>query len=138
MAEVKLEREMAAPAAQVWELLSDFGGIDRWLPGAAKPAVEGEGVGAVRIVKLGGAEIHERLESLDPEARRFQYSIVKAPMPVQNYLATISVEELDAGRSRVHWVTTFDAVGVPEEAIAKGIEGAYRNALDGAAKTFGG
>lgn len=138
MAEISLEREMAAPAARVWELLSDFGSIDRWLPGAEKPEVTGEGVGAVRVVRMGGAEIHERLESLDPQARRFQYSIVKAPLPVENYLATISVEEIDAERSRVHWVTSFDALGVPEEAIAKGIEGAYRNALDGAAKTFGG
>ena len=134
MAEVRLTEEIAAPAASVWELLSDFGGVHRWFPGATKPEVEGEGIGAIRKIAMGDTAIHERLEAFDAMARSFQYSIVEAPMPVKNYLATVSVEEIDAGRCRVHWTTTFDAVGIPEEQLAEGLEGAYRAGLVNVAK----
>lgn len=134
MGEVRIREEIAAPAERVWDVLSDFGGVDRWFPGAKEVRVEGAGVGALRRVPVGTAEIVERLESLEPEARRFSYSIVEAPMPVEDYLATVAVSDLGEGRCVVDWVTTFRAVGVPEDPVAKGLEGAYRTGLQNVAK----
>ena len=66
MTDVKVSETVAAPAAKVWELLGDFGGVTKW-GGAMMQSckVEGEGVGAVRRIGLpGGMEIAERCESL--------------------------------------------------------------------------
>jgi carbon monoxide dehydrogenase subunit G len=138
MAEIDLAEEIPASADKVWDLLSDFGGLDRWMPGAGDIDVEGEGVGAVRTIPMGGASVKERLESLDREARRFSYSILEAPMPVKNYLTSVTVSELGSERCRVDWVTTFEAVGVPEEAIAQAIEKTYRKGLEAVAKAASG
>jgi len=138
MCEVRIREEIAAPAARVWDVLSDFGGVDRWFPGAKDVRVEGQGVGALRRVPLGGAEIVERLESVEPEARRYSYSIVEAPMPVEDYLATVTVSEVGPERCAVDWVTTFRAIGVPEEPIADGLEGAYRTGLQAVARLVEG
>jgi carbon monoxide dehydrogenase subunit G len=129
MAEVRIQEEIAAPAQAVWDLLGDFAAVGRWFPGASRVSVEGKGVGAVRTIPMGGSKIRERLEAFDEKARRFEYSIVEAPLPVKNYRATVSVEALGPQRCRVHWLTRFEAVGMPAEQLAPGLEGAYRSGL---------
>ena len=57
-------------------------------------------------------------------------SIVEGPMPAQNYLATIRVEETGANRCHVDWSASFDLPeGVTEAQIAPALEGAYGGAL---------
>src|SRR5262245_21114819 len=76
MAEVKVEQEIGASADRVWKLMRDFGGLKAWNPGIESCEVEGEGVGAVRTIKMGAISITERLEHLDDAARTYQYSIL--------------------------------------------------------------
>ena len=87
-------------------------------------------VGAVRHVEMPGNTImEERLESLDDATTTLSYAIVGGPLPVENYLATIKVSANGSG-SRVDWGATFDApAGVPADAIASGVEGAYNGML---------
>ena len=134
MAEVRLEEEIAAPAARVWELLSDFAGVDKWFPGAQKMIIEGEGIGATRRIGMGGGDLVERLESFDAEARTFSYAITESATPIESYLATISVRSIDAARCVVEWVTTFETRGIPEGPVAEGLEGAYRTGIRNVAK----
>lgn len=130
MSEIACQLEFSSPVETVWKELADYGGIGAWAPGVVSCKVEGSGVGAVRHVEMpGGAIMQERLESLDDAATTLSYSIIGGPLPVQNYLATIKVSAHGAG-SRVDWGATFDAPdGVPAEAIASGVEGAYRGML---------
>ena len=100
----------------------------RYLPDTARA---GQGVGAIRAVKLGDALIKERLESLDEGKRSFSYSIVEGPLPAQNYLATVTVRESSPTSCNVAWNSRFDLPeGIPEEAIAQALDGAYGGALD--------
>ena len=49
MTDVRVSESIAAPAATVWELLGDFGGVAKWGGSMLQSCkVEGEGVGAVR------------------------------------------------------------------------------------------
>ena len=68
MAEAKVVKTIAAPADDVWAQLSDFAGIK---PGGPIEAVEyeGEGVGMVRTLTMGGGLVIERLETHDAQAR---------------------------------------------------------------------
>ncbi len=141
MPRIQIEEELPAGADAAWKLVREFGAIADYAPGIESCEVEGDGVGALRTLKMGGAVIVERLESLDDAARRFSYSITDGPMPVENYLATVSISEAGADRSRIEWTTTFDAPGMPDEqaqALAGGMEGAYRGMIGGMQKALGG
>src|SRR5690606_21066865 len=76
MAEVHVNEPIAAPAARVWELVRDFGGVAQWGgPALQSCTVEGAGVGAVRRIGLpGGLAIAERLEALDDAGRTLSYA----------------------------------------------------------------
>ena len=138
MAEIHIEEEIPAAADRAWAKIADFGGIDDWIPGAAGTTLAGEGVGAVRTIPMGDASVAERLESFDASARTLSYSIVEGPMPIERYVATISVVELDAERCRIHWDVDYEpTAGVPAEALAKGVEAAYRGAIQGLAEAVG-
>ena len=109
MAEVKVEESVEAPASAVWELASDFGGVDKWAgPAILGCSVEGEGVGAVRTLSLpGDANFQEKLESFDEQARTLSYSIVDpSPLPLCGYLSTLRVVEDGPKRCRV-WRAGF-------------------------------
>ncbi len=134
MAEVRIQEEIGASAEAVWNVLGDFASVDRWFPGAAGIQVEGQGVGAVRTIPMGTSKIRERLEAYDATTRRFEYSILEAPLPVKDYRASVSVEALGPQRCRVHWVTRFEPVGIAAEQLAPGLEGAYRAGLRAIAK----
>ena len=129
MAGIAVAEDFTVSADAVWTKLADFGGLADWMPGVKTCETEGDGVGAVRRVAMGPAEVVERLEAFDPTARSLSYSIVEGPIPVQNYLATVSVREAGDG-CHVDWTAKFDLPdGLTEEQIAPGLEGAYGGAL---------
>ena len=68
MGSVKVVETVSAGADRVWELFRDFGGISRFSQGIDSCTVEGEGVGAVRTLTMGGGlKLQERLEAFDDE-----------------------------------------------------------------------
>lgn len=132
MSEVKVSDEIQASADAVWELVRDFGGIMKWSAGGIEGVeVEGEGVGAVRTLRLpGGASLQERLEAHDDAARSFSYSFVgKLLLPAENYYATLTVVPVGADKCRVDWGSTFEPKDVPEAQVTGIIEGIYKGGI---------
>ena len=79
MASVNVQEEVAAPAKKVWDLISDFGGIQKFADPRfiAKCECNGDTPGSVRTITLAdGEKIQERLETFEGEAHRFSYSIL--------------------------------------------------------------
>ena len=139
MADVKVVDEIPAGVDQVWAKLADFGGLKSWAPNLESCELEGTGIGSVRKMVMGGANIHERLEKLDEAGHSLSYSIVEAPMPVENYLATITVSEAGDGRSKIEWTATFDVPGMSDEqaqGMAAGMEGAYKGMVGARQQLF--
>jgi hypothetical protein len=138
MSTAQITETVAASAADVWRVMSDFGGVE---PNEmiASCAVEGDGVGAVRTIALvGGGEIVERLESCDDAGRTFSYAIInECPLPVKNYLSTVRVSDDGAGGTRVDWSSSFEAHGAPEAEVIKLIEGVYRGGIARARSKLG-
>ena len=93
MGSVKVVETVNAGADRVWELFRDFGGISRFSQGIDSCTVEGEGVGAVRTLTMGGGlKLQERLEAFDDGGRTLSYAIIgDHPLPFDNYLSTIKV-----------------------------------------------
>ena len=128
MASIAGEQNYTSSPDAVWKVLRNFGDLG-WMPGVESCEAEGEGIGAVRRIGMGGNVVTERLESLDDGARTISYSIQEGPIPVQDYLATICVSKTEAG-CRVDWTARFElAEGIPADAITKGLEGAYGGSL---------
>jgi carbon monoxide dehydrogenase subunit G len=139
MSNFKIQENYESSADAVWKLLGDFGGIADWMPGIESCEVSGEGVGAVRKIAMpGGANVEETLEAHDEGARSLSYSIGEGPLPVQDYLATITVNEEGSGCS-VDWTAKFGLPeGIPDEPILQALEAAYGGALVALKKKVGG
>lgn len=126
MTAANVKETVAASAADVWRILSDFGGLE---PNEmiASCSLEGEGVGSVRTIGLnGGGEVIERLESHDDSAMQFSYAILNAsPIPVKNYVSVVKVADTGGNSASVEWSSTFDPAGAPEADVITLIEGIY-------------
>ncbi|MEE2782539.1 MAG: SRPBCC family protein [Pseudomonadota bacterium] len=132
MAEAKVVKKIGASADAVWDQLSDFAGIS---PGGPIEAVryEGEGVGMVRYLTMGGGQVIERLEAHDAEQRTFTYAIINddCPLPFADYSATVNITDDGDGTCTVDWTGTFEPKGDEQTAINTA-SGIYAGAIKGA------
>lgn len=139
MASVKVTDRIEASADQVWDLVRDFGGIQRFSPAIESVSVQGEGIGAVRTITLpGGVALQERLEALDEGSRTLRYAIVGShPLPFDEYLATIRLSE-DGEGCQIEWSSSFAPRGGAEAQAAGMVEGIYRSGIAGIKKALAG
>jgi len=138
MASVKVTDRIAASADRVWDLVRDFGGIQRFASNIESVSVQGEGVGAVRTVTLpGGMSLQERLEACDDATRTFQYAIVGShPLPFDDYLATIRLCE-DGEGCQIEWSSQFAPRAGAESQASAIVESIYRGGIAGMKKALG-
>jgi hypothetical protein len=131
MARVEVRDEIDTDINRVWDLVADFGGVNRISPDIQSCEVEGDGVGAVRTINTNGILIQERLERLDEESRTFSYSMLEGPIPFKNYLATVTLREAGPRRTAIQWAGSFEPAGIPEEQLKQLVEGIYRQLIAG-------
>jgi hypothetical protein len=131
--EIRVSAELAAPADSIWQLLADFGNIQRWWPegGAIRiedVQVEGQGVGMIRHILNQGARdrVSERLDCLDPTSRTLVLSIIGTrPSGITAYLAEAHIVELDATRCRMDYRALVTTTPGREERIRDGLGKTY-------------
>lgn len=131
MGQTRVEETIDAAPDAVWDLVRDFGGIQRWNPTLDSCELDRPGVGGVRTIKMGGSTVRERLETLDEERRTMSYSILEAPLPVRNYLATVELSPVGPNQTRVIWSSTFEPAGMSEDQLAQLFSGIYQAAIAG-------
>lgn len=137
MGQVSVKVNIAATPDKVWQVLGDFGGMDKWAPGIASLTVEGRGVGAVRTITFqDGSKVKERLESFDEGGCTLSYTILESGLPVEGYVASLTVRDLGAAGSEVEWYSTFGAKGATEEEASRLLTVIYRKALAGLQKSL--
>jgi hypothetical protein len=137
MTTVTVAENVNAPARAVWDALSDFGGLKVGGP-ITSFETEGDGVGMVRKIGMGGALVEERLDRHDADALIFTYSIVNedAPLPVSGYSATVTITPEGDKACHVDWTGNFEPKG-DEAAAVKVIEGIYTGGIARARKSLG-
>ncbi|QCY13149.1 SRPBCC family protein [Pseudomonas sp. MPC6] len=120
--------DIPASADQVWQLIGGFNSLPDWLPFIPQSELS-EG-GRVRSLQTAdGAVVVERLQAFDDAAKTYSYSIVQAPFPATDYLATIRVEAQGQG-TRVTWSGRFAPVGVSDEEVVALFTGIYQGGLE--------
>lgn len=102
-----------APIARVWAVLRDFNSHDQWHTVVDASRIEGsdrsDQVGCVRSFSLkDGNRIREQLITLDDKEYKSTYCIVEATVPLQRYVATVTLKPVtDGNRTFWHWESTF-------------------------------
>jgi len=124
MAEVHMSKEVATAPDVLWEKIGDFLGLDRWVVGI--PPMESDDDGKVRRIGSGDNAIIEEL--VEQGERSYSYRIVQGPLPVKDYVSTLSVSPAGDG-SLVEWKSTFEPSGVPEEQAVMIVQGIYSAGL---------
>jgi NADPH2:quinone reductase len=128
--QISVKVNIPAAADRVWQTLRDFGGVDKWAPGVAGLSLKGAGVGAVRTVLYkDGSRVVERLESSNEAGRHLSYTILESSLPVEGYVASLTVRDLGPADSEVEWFSTFGAKGATEEEVSRLLTLVYRKAL---------
>ena len=132
MPTVTKEAAFAATADKVWAIVREFGRLDEWLPPIETCVADREGIGALRTLTLAdGAVIVERLEAHDDDARTLTYSMADAgPMPLVDYVSTITVSKNPDGTATMRWSGSFGVSGAEEGDVVASIQGLYRTGLD--------
>ena len=113
MVEVRRSTVIDAPLDAVWTVLRDFNGHDRWHPAVAESVIEdgrrSDEVGCVRRFRMvDGGVLREQLLRLSDEERSMTYCILEAPIPLIDYVATLSLSPVtDGERTFWEWRSTF-------------------------------
>jgi hypothetical protein len=134
VAEAAFEGDIPAAIEDVWKVVSDFVGVIAMI--GVPVDSEGDGIGMTRTVTMGGNELTERLESLDPEAHTTSYSIVSGPIPVKGYLSTIRMDARGDDATHITWSGRFEPDGISEEDAVKMIERIYAGGVGAIEKRF--
>ena len=102
-----------APIDRVWAVLRDFNSHDQWHAVVASSQIEGgersDQIGCVRSFTLkDGNRIREQLLTLDDREYKSTYCIVEATVPLQRYVATLTLKPVtDGNRTFWHWESSF-------------------------------
>jgi NADPH2:quinone reductase len=120
-----------APIERVWAVLRDFNSHAEWHDVVESSRIEGDErgdqVGCVRSFTLkDGNRIREQLLTLSDKDHKSTYCIVEATLPLQRYVATLTLKPVTDGRRTFwHWESTF---GTPpgrerelRETVAQGV-----------------
>ncbi|ANI55313.1 UNVERIFIED_ORG: hypothetical protein J2X80_003025 [Pseudomonas fluorescens] len=128
MATASATIDIPASADQVWQLIGGFNTLPDWLPFIPNSELS-EG-GRVRTLQTAdGGVVVERLETFDNAGKTYSYSILQAPFPATDYLATIRVEAQGQG-AKVTWSGRFTAKGVSDEEVVALFSGIYQGGLE--------
>jgi NADPH:quinone reductase len=102
-----------APIERVWAVLRDFNSHDQWHDVVEQSRIEGgessAQVGCVRNFTLkDGNHIREQLLTLSDTEYKSTYCIVEATVPLQRYVATVTLKPVTDGNCTFwHWESSF-------------------------------
>jgi mxaD protein len=142
--------EIKAPVDKVWETVRDFDSLNKWHPGfSSDQLVSGDKntVGAVRKLTIkDGPSFTEKLLAFDAAHHSLRYKIIESPLPITDYVSTISVRPGPNNTSKVTWrgsckrKNTSDnpPEGESDAGVTKLLKGVYRGGLDNLKKMLEG
>ena len=136
-----VEREATVDGSPdtVWKLVGNFNALDVWHPAVVSSTMKGAGTkaGATRTLTLGnGAKIEEKLTAYSGVKHTYSYTILNSPLPVKNYLSTLTLSKAGEGKTLVKWSSTFDANGASDDEAKKVIGGIYDGGLSRVGSTL--
>ncbi len=133
MPEFTIIRQIDAPVEAVWEVLHDFGDIQRWSPGVTTSELTSNdpvGEGATRqcgFAPFGG--VHEKIDLHEPNERLTVNIYETSKLPISNAVADFNIAPKDGGTElTLHYSYTLNTMGrlvkgYTDKQMRKGIGG---------------
>lgn len=134
---VSKEVTVNASADTTWKMIGDFNHLDVWHPVVVGSELTHGKTNDTRLLTLGnGATITEKQVSRNDAERTYTYAIMESPLPVADYVSTISVVPAADGKSTVTWSSSFDAKDASDEDAVNAITGIYDAGMNSLDKHF--
>jgi len=129
---VVIEKKLAVGADKAWAAIRAIGGLDRWFPIISACRVEGEGVGALRVMTLagGGGEMRDRIVEISDAARRLRYERPHLPFPVSDYRGAVEIRG-DGASCVLTWTVRFNVEPAKRDEVAGLVRSAISDGVDG-------
>ncbi|MBC8007284.1 MAG: SRPBCC family protein [Prolixibacteraceae bacterium] len=114
--EMKIEHSIVinAPPEVVWEVVSDFNGLPRWLSTIAESRIilgKNREVGAIReLTRANGTKVQEKLIAFEPWNRSLSYTYIGGQVGATDYFPTMTVSDAGGGKSKVVWKARFKRI----------------------------
>tara|TARA_R110001583_G_scaffold130834_1_gene282513 strand:+ start:7257 stop:7748 length:492 start_codon:yes stop_codon:yes gene_type:complete len=134
---VSKEVTVNASPDTTWKMIGDFNHLDVWHPVVVGSVLTHGKTSDTRLLTLGnGATMNEEQLSRNDAERSYTYAILTSPLPVADYVSTISVTPAADGKSTVTWSSSFDANGASDEEAVNAITGIYDAGMSSLDKHF--
>jgi len=148
MPDFTITHQIEAPVEKVWEILDDFGDIQRWSPGVTASRLTSDGPvseGSTRhcdFAPLGG--VNERITKYEQNARLTVDLYETFRLPISGAVADFTIAPQDGGtKLTIHYSYTLNFMGrlmkgYTDKQMRKGIGGmakALQRESEGAAAT---
>ena len=136
MEKTEVKKTINKSADNVWSIISQFSGIENFVPAVEKSESSGEGEGMERTCTLGnGASFDETLLKLDHHKMELQYNVHDpSPFPFSNYTSTMKVNQIDNSTSEVVWNCEYQVdAGTAEESDTM-LSGLFQSGIEGLEK----
>lgn len=133
MPEFTITRQIGAPVETVWDVLNDFGDIQRWSPGVTSSELTTDGPvgeGSTRrceFAPFGG--VHERIDRHQPHQRLTVNLYETFKLPISGAIADFNIVRQDDGTAlTLHYSYTPNRLGrlisgYTDKQMRKGIAG---------------
>ena len=114
--EMKIEHSIVinAPPEVVWDVISDFNGLPRWLPVIVESRIvlgKNRQEGAIReLTRANGTKVQEKLISYEPWNMSLGYTYIGGQVGATDYFPTMTVSDAGDGKSKVVWKARFRRV----------------------------
>ena len=103
-----------APPDVVWDVVSDFNGLPRWLSTITESRIilgKNRELGAIReLTRANGTKVQEKLIAYDPWNRSLGYTYIGGQVPATDYFPTMTVVDAGGGKSKMVWKARFKRV----------------------------
>lgn len=115
---------LPAPIEDVWDVLRNFNGEDRWHPALAASEIErgrdADRVGSIRKLTLtDGSELREQLLTLSDAETAYAYCLLDTPIPLFNYVSHVRlVPVTDMNHTFWQWEGHFETTLDQREAMS--------------------
>lgn len=128
MTKIFVSAVIDAPVEKVWAQVRDFNNMPDWHPKFSRSHIEGglpgDRIGCVRSFDIagGGGTIRERLLELSDIDYSFRYCILTSPLPVENYVAQLTLYPVTVGNQTVGvWTAEFEVTNGDEAGVVKAV-----------------
>ena len=115
MTTIRRTIDVHAPSTRAWELIGPVANISTWHPAIASSATSDDDTRRTCVL-ADGARITEQVHSHSDRDMAYTYAITDGPLPVRDYVSTISVCEAEGG-CQLSWEAEFTALAPEEEVV---------------------